>query len=667
MRFKKTMSMVLSLAMIFSIFVFPASAEATATNTENTDEYIVTVTDGTKTTGYSTWENAVNAINASATSGQTITLRSNIIMGAVGMMPTKECTIDGAGQYTLTSDNDLYNGDAGAIYLHANTTFKNLTLSEETLYCQDYNLTIDGTVKTDYNILGSSILTVNGNLYCNNLFDFNNVIIGSGGTLATSVIDIKSIKIDGILNCADFISINGRISGSGTIIVNNYTSLWYYNDTTIIDDNASITLKAADNYSYTEGKFNIQNRSFDKQQLANIDKFKLVGFGNYKLIGNLSGNIYSYSLGYIILSGGNGISEFAIKGAEFVQYGDTNITVFVPHNTDVTALTPTFKIDYNATVSPAIGTVQNFTNPVTYTVTAENGTTRSYVVTVKKMSDTSIINAFSIGAYTGKINNTNHTVVVTVPYGTDVTALTPTVTVGFMVTVSPKSGTTMNFTNPVTYKVTGQDGIIQDYIVTIAVAANTGINGTTPSFANDLIPDNDPTSPNLIGKLCNDYAYIYGKDYKTMGPEDAITRCEASTLIYRLLKQNNQLNGYSKPSTPSFKDLKGDEWFDNSLEFMTYLGVYNKNCADDTIFAYRPITRGEAAKLFAFAMGISPTDPACAFTDLDTSNHYYKYINALAAGGYIQGDAGTNKVRPDDALTRAEFVVMPKIFLFDIK
>jgi outer membrane protein assembly factor BamB len=59
------------------------------------------------------------------------------------------------------------------------------------------------------------------------------------------------------------------------------------------------------------------------------------------------------------------------------------ITILLPPNTDVTKLTPTFSIKGFA-INPESGTVQNFTNPVTYTVTAEDGTKRTYVVRVIK-------------------------------------------------------------------------------------------------------------------------------------------------------------------------------------------------------------------------------------------------------------------------------------------
>ena len=58
------------------------------------------------------------------------------------------------------------------------------------------------------------------------------------------------------------------------------------------------------------------------------------------------------------------------------------IKLTVPEGTNVTALVPAITVSEKATVSPASGVVQNFTTPVSYTVTAENGTTQAYVVTV---------------------------------------------------------------------------------------------------------------------------------------------------------------------------------------------------------------------------------------------------------------------------------------------
>ena len=58
------------------------------------------------------------------------------------------------------------------------------------------------------------------------------------------------------------------------------------------------------------------------------------------------------------------------------------ITVTLPGGSAVTSLTPTISISAKATVSPASGVATDFTNPVQYTVTAEDGSTSVYTVTV---------------------------------------------------------------------------------------------------------------------------------------------------------------------------------------------------------------------------------------------------------------------------------------------
>jgi len=68
-------------------------------------------------------------------------------------------------------------------------------------------------------------------------------------------------------------------------------------------------------------------------------------------------------------------------GGIFVE-AEKKITLTVPNGTDVTALVPTITVSEKATISPATAVAQNFTSPVEYTVTAEDGTTQKYTVTV---------------------------------------------------------------------------------------------------------------------------------------------------------------------------------------------------------------------------------------------------------------------------------------------
>lgn len=81
------------------------------------------------------------------------------------------------------------------------------------------------------------------------------------------------------------------------------------------------------------------------------------------------------------------------------------------------------------------------------------------------------ITGFTISGQVGEseINQTDHTIKVTMPYGTSVTSLTPVISISNKATVSPASGTAQDFTNSVTYTVTAEDETTQNYQVTVEV------------------------------------------------------------------------------------------------------------------------------------------------------------------------------------------------------
>ncbi len=70
----------------------------------------------------------------------------------------------------------------------------------------------------------------------------------------------------------------------------------------------------------------------------------------------------------------------------------------------------------------------------------------------------------------GNINTDDHTVTATVPFGTDVTSLSPTIEVSEKAEIAPASGVARDFTNPVTYIVTAEDGTTQEWTVTVNIA-----------------------------------------------------------------------------------------------------------------------------------------------------------------------------------------------------
>jgi len=94
-------------------------------------------------------------------------------------------------------------------------------------------------------------------------------------------------------------------------------------------------------------------------------------------------------------------------------------------------------------------------------------------------------------------DGTNHTIDVEVLNGTDLTALTPTFTLSAGATSSPATGTSGDYSSPVTITVTAEDGItVQDWVVTVTEAAvSTETDILTFSFTEQIDPaDIDATN-----------------------------------------------------------------------------------------------------------------------------------------------------------------------------
>jgi hypothetical protein len=193
----------------------------------------------------------------------------------------------------------------------------------------------------------------------------------------------------------------------------------------------------------------------------------------------------------IALNNAKDITAFSILGINGT-IGTNTISLTVPYGTDRTDLTPAIT-HTGASVSPASGESVDFSDPVEYTVTAANGTTKQYTVTVNvALNDAKDITEFAILGNNGSINQIDRTITVTVPYLTDKRYLTPAIT-HTGESVSPLDGSVVDFTNPVVFTVTAADGTTKDYTVTVTVAANPAKDITAfiiPGASNVIIETN---------------------------------------------------------------------------------------------------------------------------------------------------------------------------------
>lgn len=166
--------------------------------------------------------------------------------------------------------------------------------------------------------------------------------------------------------------------------------------------------------------------------------------------------------------------------------GEANtVSIILPAGTQNGTFTPTIEVSDGATVSPASGVAQNFSAPVTYTVTAESGATKTYsvIVTVNKTCSAYIEKVeFTVGQKTLKAPDTSNPAP-TVDYGVidyaektitfyysdidaDLKSLAPTITLSHAdATVSPVSGEVQDFSEEkvVNYKVTDGKGSTAEY------------------------------------------------------------------------------------------------------------------------------------------------------------------------------------------------------------
>jgi hypothetical protein len=215
----------------------------------------------------------------------------------------------------------------------------------------------------------------------------------------------------------------------------------------------------------------------------------------------------------IALNSETDILTFSIPdelGSSVVNSGSHSVAVVVPYSTDITALVPTFTLSSGATanidgVLQTSGVTSNdYSNDVIYTIVAENGIdTQDWIVQVLVAPNTStgiLLYSFNEISRPTVINNNDHTIEVEVVYGTDLTDLVATFTLSEGATVSvdgvsQTSGITSNdFTNPVTYTVTAQDGFTsQDWIINVSLAQNTEADILDFSFPEQVSPANiDP-------------------------------------------------------------------------------------------------------------------------------------------------------------------------------
>ncbi|NTW05440.1 MAG: hypothetical protein HGA27_04925, partial [Peptococcaceae bacterium] len=233
------------------------------------------------------------------------------------------------------------------------------------------------------------------------------------------------------------------------------------------------------------------------------------------------------------------ITDLTFDGqvSSVVDAADHTVTSHLPYGTDLSSLAPAIDLSLGASVSPASGVPVDFSSgTVTYQVTALNGTTTQdwTVNCIVDQNAATDFTAFSLSGVEGTINGNAHTVSVNLPYGSEVSNLAATFSLSDGATIkvgaAPQTSevTSNDFTNPITYTITAQDGVSQqDWTVTCNVIANNSNNFTAYSLAGvDGVVDADEgtvtvTLPYGTAKtnLIASYSLSPGASVKILSPE----------------------------------------------------------------------------------------------------------------------------------------------------
>lgn len=214
---------------------------------------------------------------------------------------------------------------------------------------------------------------------------------------------------------------------------------------------------------------------------------------------------------YIIVKNAGGVESAALKidipafGGGTEQPGEFKISISAPKGGTLTASKTTANAGdvITVTATPDAG-MQLVAGSLTYTLAVAGGETKkidNFTFTMPagdvsltckwetKSTTVDGITGFSINGVSGSINQTNGTISVVMPYGTDVSKLVPVISGNNIASITPGSGVMQDFSKPVTYTVTLTDGTVKTYTATVYVQSGTAADqmwGKLTDFYNQV-------------------------------------------------------------------------------------------------------------------------------------------------------------------------------------
>lgn len=241
-----------------------------------------------------------------------------------------------------------------------------------------------------------------------------------------------------------------------------------------------------------------------------------------------------------------------------INESEKSVTIKVERSQDITNLKPVIILSENATISPDCSKSIDFSKPITFTVTAEDGSIQSYAVKIEYLLNTeSKIVSFEIDNIACVIGDI---ITIKVHKSTDISALKPIVKLSYGATITPDCSNTLDFTNPVTFTVTSENGSIKKYqtkIETIRGITDFKMNIGSSSFSGSIDYKSNSINIDLpfdsINNLMKSQSLISNVklyDNYSISPTSGSVITELESAVYTLTDST----GYSEAYNLNFRN-----------------------------------------------------------------------------------------------------------------
>ena len=356
-----------------------------------------------------------------------------------------------------------------------------------------------------------------------------------------------------------------------------------------------------------------------------------------------------------IPTAGTGRNGVFIDMADYLALYDNNYDLAVARY--FTDGNPYFLIDRNGDVYIYNNGIEN---PVEMNMLAvsseapksEQGKYQKYVIDldVKAANNGTEVTSFYFEEYPtrkGVIDDTNKTITVTLPYGTEYTYLTPNYTVseGAIVTIDDPElqgkplfpgYTDVNFSTSRKMTVLAEnESDSTEY--TIRVQIEEQFSDVAPgAWYYD----------NVMDAAANEY--VSGYEDGTFKPGNSVTRAEFASMIAKAMGYDDSLAGETR-----FKDVAADQWYAGAITFCADNGIIS-GYDDGTFQPGKTISRQEVASILKNAFNLTGNSGEKFPDDSAIAGWAKENVYAVKHSGLMKGYEEDGTFRPNGLMTRAE-------------